>query len=153
MATTEWCELADVIASGRWNSHRVFLFYFSLSSEMLTRTSSHTCGRCYLPTFLFRDGSLTLMYIASLIVLIWFKSSLPTILKLLMVTLWPLILLWSYMGEGVSDVPWTFPQMFLRILQYIPHHSPPCHNDNCRWLHFVLTWDPCPLEPSGGSWW
>ena len=23
--------------------------------------------------------------------------------------------------------------MFLRILQYIPHHSPPCHNDICRW--------------------
>ena len=62
-------------------------FYFSLSSEMLTRTSSHTCGRWYLPTFLFRDGSLTLMYRASLIALIWFKSSLPTILKLLMVTL------------------------------------------------------------------
>ena len=67
---------------------------------MLARTSSHTCGRWYLPTFLFRDGSLTLMYIASLIALIWFKSSHPTILKLLMETLWPLMLLWSYMGEG-----------------------------------------------------
>ena len=55
IATTGWCELAVVIASGRWNSHRVFLFYFSLSSDMLTRTSSHTCGRWYLPTFLFRD--------------------------------------------------------------------------------------------------
>ena len=64
-----------------------FIFYFSLSSEMLARTSSHKCGRWYLPTFLFRDGSLTLMYIASLIALIWFKSSLPTILKLLMETL------------------------------------------------------------------
>ena len=48
--------MADIIASGRWTCHRVFLFYFSLSSEMLTRTSSHTCGRWYLPTFLFRDG-------------------------------------------------------------------------------------------------
>ena len=67
---------------------------------MLARTSSHACGRWYLPTFLFRDGSLTLMYMASLIALIWFKSSLPTILKLLMETLWPLMLPWSYMGQG-----------------------------------------------------
>ena len=58
------------------------IFYFNLSSEMLARTSSHTCGRWYLPTFLFRDGPLTLMYMACLIALIWFKSSLPTILKL-----------------------------------------------------------------------
>ena len=44
--------------------------------------------------------------------------------------------------------------MFLRIHQCIPHHSPPCHSDICIWPHFVLTWDPCPLEPSGGSlWW
>ena len=26
------------------------------------------------------------------------------------------MLLWSYMGEGVSDVPFTFPQKFLRTL-------------------------------------
>ena len=67
---------------GRWNSQGSFIFYLSLSSEMLARTSSQTCGRWYLPTFLFKDGSLTLMYIASLIVLIWFKSSLPTIFKI-----------------------------------------------------------------------
>ena len=72
------CVMADVIARA---------FYFNFSSEVLTRTSSQTCGRWYLPTFLLRDGSLTLMYRASLIVLIWFKSSLPTMLKLLMVTL------------------------------------------------------------------
>ena len=35
--------------------------YFSFSSEVLKRTSSQTCGRWYLPTFLFKDGSLTLM--------------------------------------------------------------------------------------------
>ena len=48
-------------------------FYFNFSSEVLTRTSSQTCGRWYLPTFLLRDGSLTLMYRASFIVLIWFQ--------------------------------------------------------------------------------
>ena len=78
------CVMADVIASGRWKNHKVN--YFNFSSEVLNRTSSQTCGRWYLPTFLFRDGSLTLMYRAYFIVLIRFKSSLPTMLKLLMVT-------------------------------------------------------------------
>ena len=39
--------------------------YFNLSSEVLTRTSSQSCCRWYLPTFLLRDRSLTLMYRAS----------------------------------------------------------------------------------------
>ena len=37
------------------------------------------CGRWYLPMFLLRDGLLTLMYKASLMVLMRFWSSLPTI--------------------------------------------------------------------------
>ena len=40
--------------------------FLSLSSCALTNTSSHICGSWYLPTFLFRDGSLTLISIASL---------------------------------------------------------------------------------------
>ena len=145
------CVMADVIASGRWKNHKVN--YFNFCSEVLNRTSSQTCGRWYLPTFLLRDGSLTLMYRASFIVLIWFKSSLPKMLKLLMVTLWPVMLPWSYMGEGVSDVPWTFHQKFLRTLQYIPYHDPPCHTDICRWLHFASGLGPCLWESPGGSWW
>ena len=35
--------------------------YFKFSSEMLTRTSPHICGRWYLPIFLLRDGLLALM--------------------------------------------------------------------------------------------
>ena len=92
-----WWQMLLPVADGKATGS----IYFNLSSEVLTRTSSQTCGRWYLPTFLLRDGSLTLIYRASFIVLIWFKSSLPIILKLLMVTLWPLMLLWSYMGEGV----------------------------------------------------
>ena len=30
--------------------------YLSLSSMLFIRTASHTCGRWYLPMFLFRDG-------------------------------------------------------------------------------------------------
>ena len=48
------CVVADVIASGRWKNHKVN--YFNLSSEVLNRTSSQTCGRWYLPTFLLRDN-------------------------------------------------------------------------------------------------
>ena len=36
--------------------------YFTFSSEVLNRTSSHICGRWYLPLFLFRDGVLTLIH-------------------------------------------------------------------------------------------
>ena len=44
---------------GWWNCH--WSAYFSFSSEMLSRTSSHMCGRWNLPTFLLRDGLLALM--------------------------------------------------------------------------------------------
>ena len=77
-----FCEVSYVwqmlLPGGRWNTTRVeagrchsqvadgiatVLCYFS--SGVLNRTSSHICGRWYLPTFLLRDGSLALMYIAS----------------------------------------------------------------------------------------
>ena len=74
--------------------------YFRLSSEMLSRTSSQMCGRWYLPMFLFRDGLFTLMYKASFIVLKRLWSSLPKMVKLSMVTLWPEMLTWSCMGDG-----------------------------------------------------
>ena len=133
IATAGWCELADVIASGRWKSHRVILFYFNLSSEVLTRTSSQTCGRWYLPTFLLRDGSLTLMYRASFIVLIWFKSSLPIILKLLMVTLVTTDVTMVIYGRGGFQVflePFSKSSRGLSNIFLITVHS--CHNDNCQ---------------------
>ena len=60
--------------------------YFKFSSEMLSRTSSHMCGRWYLPMFLLRDGLFALMYRASFMVLKRFWSSLPSMVKLSMVT-------------------------------------------------------------------
>ena len=63
--------------------------YLSFSSVLLIRTSSHIWGRWYLPMFLLRDGLLTLMNIDSFISLERFCSSLPTILKLFKVMLWP----------------------------------------------------------------
>ena len=56
--------------------------YLNFNSDDLTSTSSHMCGGWYLPIFLFRDGSLTLINIASLMVLAMLWFSLPTMLKL-----------------------------------------------------------------------
>ena len=86
---------------GRWNSHLVnclfyfflifILFYFTLSSEMVNRTSSYMWDRGYLPIFLFRDGLLTHMYIDSFISLMRFWSSLPIILKFFSVVVCPVV--------------------------------------------------------------
>ena len=76
--------------------------YFRLSSEMLSRTSSQICGRWYLPIFLFRDGLFALMYKASFYgSQKGFVSSLPMMVKLSIVTLWPEMLTWSCMWDGV----------------------------------------------------
>ena len=55
--------------------------YFSLSSGEFTSTSPQVYGSWYLPIFLFRDGSLTLTRIPSLMDLAMFGSSLPITLK------------------------------------------------------------------------
>ena len=55
----------------------VNVYYFNCISGDLTSTLSQICGSWYLPIFLLRDGSLTLISIASLIVLVMLWSSLP----------------------------------------------------------------------------
>ena len=99
------------------------------------RTSSHIWGRWYLPMFLFRDGSLTLMNRASLIALVRFWSSLPTIVKLLMLMLWPEMLQWSNIGEGAF---WYSLNLSAKFLADSPMYSSlhPC------WLHFYLYMTP-----------
>ena len=87
--------------------------YFNFSSEMLSRISFQICGRWNLPIFLFRDGLLTLMYRASLMVLMRFWSSLPNILKLSMVTVWPEVLEWSCVGEGAFRCSLNLSSKFL----------------------------------------
>ena len=67
-------------------------YWFNCNSGDLTNTSSQICGSWYLPIFLLRDGSLTLISIASLIVLVILWSSLPTMLKLSRDTSWPVVL-------------------------------------------------------------
>ena len=59
-----------------------WLYYLNLSSGVLNRTPSQIYGIWYLPVFLFRDGSFTLMNIASFIVLVRFCDFLPTMMEL-----------------------------------------------------------------------
>ena len=87
--------------------------YFKFSSEMLSRTSSHICGRWYLPMFLFRDGLLTLMYRDSFMVLMRFWSSLPSMEKLSIVTAWPEMFRWSCIWEGAFRCSLNLSSKFL----------------------------------------
>ena len=107
---------------GRWIGQIGWIIYFILSSEMLNRISSYMWSRWYLPMFLLRDGLLTLVYIASFMSLMRFWSSLPTLLKFSNVVVWPVLLKWSYIGDGGFWCSLNLTQMFLRILLYILHH-------------------------------
>ena len=95
-----WCYYGTMWVSGGSPGPVVVVCYLSLSSGDLTSTSSHICGSWYLPIFLFRDGSLTLINIASLMVLAILWSSLLTMLKLSRDSSWPAVLWWSQMGDG-----------------------------------------------------
>ena len=56
--------------------------FLNLGSGRFISTSSHIYDSCYLPIFLFQDGSLTLKRMASLTDLAMFRSSLLTMLNL-----------------------------------------------------------------------
>ena len=66
---------------------------------MSCSNTSQIWGSWYLPRFLFNVGSLTLMYIASLMILVKPYGSLPTMEKLSSVMLWPVVRKCSKMGE------------------------------------------------------
>ena len=72
--------------------------FFSLSSGIVNKILSHMCGRLYFPMFLFRVGLLTLINMASWMVLAILFSSLPRILKLSIDVMWPLMFWWWYIG-------------------------------------------------------
>ena len=67
---------------------------------MSCSTSSKIWDSWYLPRFLFNGGSLTLMYIASLMVLVKPGGSMLTIEKFSNVILCLVVWKWSKMGGG-----------------------------------------------------
>ena len=76
-------------------------YFFSFSSGIVNNILSHMCRRLYFPMFLFRVGLLTLINMASCMVLATLFPSLPMILKLSIDVLWPLVFWWLNIGEGV----------------------------------------------------
>ena len=66
--------------------------YLKWREGVLNRTSSHMWDNWNLSMFLLRDGSLTLKYIAPLIVLVMLGTSLPTMEKLFTLVWWPVVL-------------------------------------------------------------
>ena len=143
------CDGLMLLPCGRWYSHLVGMWadviwpdgmshwvnYFSFSSLLLLRTSSHIWGRWYLPMFLFRDGPLTLMYMDSLISLERLCSSLPTTLKLSSVVVWPEVLLWSCMGEGAFRCSLNLSPSVLDV-------SPMYSSSHSNLSHLKKVWHP-----------
>ena len=76
--------------------HRCYgaeVIYFVFSSEMENRTLLQMCGRLYLPTFLLRLELVSLIYIVSFMALAMLCPSLPIILKLSTIVMWPVVFL------------------------------------------------------------
>ena len=115
-----WCDYAN-LDSRVLNPLDTFVSHFlSFNSVIVKSILSHICGRLYFPMFLFRVGLLTLMNMASLMVLAILLSSLPKILKLSIVVLWPLAVWWWKIGEGVFMCSLKSLQKSLEILSKVP---------------------------------
>ena len=77
-----------------------WLCYLKCSEGVSFSTWSQTCCVWNFPKFLFKDGSLTLMYMASLIFLVSPCASLSTIIKHSQLTGCPVVEVCRCMGEG-----------------------------------------------------
>ena len=100
-----WCYRTKGGYQGVTRALTLWGCYLSFISGDLINTSSHICGSRYLPIFLFRDGSLALISIASLMDLVMLWSSLPTVLKFSKERSWLVVLWWSWMSEGALMCP------------------------------------------------
>ena len=111
-------EMTDVVAMvAWWNGHWVNLILIQMLC-VGPHPIYEADGICL--CFLFRDGSLTLINRASLIALFRFWSSLLTIVKLLMLMLWPEMLQWSNIGEGAF---WCSLNLSAKFLADSPMYS------------------------------
>ena len=90
-------------------------------------------GRWYLPLFLFRDGSLTLISIASLIALVRFWSSLPTMVNLLMLIFDLRCYNGQILGKGGF---WCSLNLSAKVLPDSPMYSSP-HPCSLHWYLYI----------------
>ena len=114
--TEEYVYLCPLLAGGVQGGSGTGLggwSYYMWRAGMYYSTSSQMWGSWYLPRFLFKGQSLTLMNIASLMVLVKPCVSLPTMEKLSNVVLCPVVWKWSKIGQGSWDVLCIFLQNFM----------------------------------------
>ena len=110
---------------------------------MSCSTSSQICGSWYLPRFLFRDGSLTLMNMASFMVLVKLWDSLSMMEKLSSFMGWPVVHWWDGKDlwgqvQRTFRSPFPYPQPYQHHRSshqagQFPHHGqgvPGCHQDH-----------------------
>ena len=91
--------------------------------------------------FWFKVGLFTLMNIDSLMVLACPQSSLPFMLKLLSVMVWPVCCICPWMGEGCFRCSFLLSLRVLQFLLCTPHHRLDDCIGNCIWCHFSFPWD------------
>ena len=109
-----WCYGAEVL-------------YLVFSSGMENGTLSQICDRLYLPIFLLRVGLVTLMYMASLMVLAIPCPSLPIILNFSTDIVWPVTLLCSNISDGAFRCFLYLSSKVLADSQCTHHHIQSCH--------------------------
>ena len=88
-------------------------WFLIMSSGVLNKTLSPMCSSLYSPMFLFRRGLFTLIKMAALIVLAKFGLSLPTVLKLSNVLLWPVLDWQPHIGDQKHFSSDLMPQAIL----------------------------------------
>ena len=140
-----WCGPWTV---GNWSWGRDYLRW---RSWVLNRTSSNMWPNWNLPMLILRNRSLTLMYMASVMVLVMLSVSLSTMEKLSTLVTLAVVLTWSSWGRGPCDVTWAFPQCSLQIPHVILITLPICNTYTCVLLHSSVMLS-CPLGPPGGFW-
>ena len=114
-----------------------------LRSGVLNRTLSHIWWSLYLHMFLLSVGLLTLMYIDTFIVLARPLSSLSIMLKFSWVVLWPVWVLYAWMGEGSLRCSLYFSPGSWMTPLCITHCMWVLHTGTGRWPHFSSPLGPC----------
>ena len=92
-----WCPCTPAqwgVSQVQWAPWWHYMVYLSLRSGVSDKTSSYVQDNWYFLMFLLNDGSLILMYMASLIVLVRLHGCLPMIEKLSTLLWWPVMLVW-----------------------------------------------------------
>ena len=112
--------------------------YCKQRASMSSSTPSHMWGSWYLPRFLFNGESWTLMYMASLMVLVMPCNSLPSMEKLSSLMTCPVVWEWSKMGEGLEMLLVPSPK-FLTV-------SPMYSMVHCGWSRLYLYITPSFLQ-------